>query len=114
MATTRVGSTPGILYLHRGDAAWKGIDFGPLLVAGVVLSGTPTISILPATGLTASSVQRNSSTFSDADAGVTAIVANEGVIAKFDPSAVGRYVVTATCDTDDDQTLAVDVTFVVK
>lgn len=109
-----VGTTPKTLYLHRNDEAWKGVDFGPLLAAGVTLSGTPTITVDPDTGLTVSNEAINSAEFSDADPNVAPIAEDEGVIGKFDPSAEGEYTVTFQADTSDGQHLAVDVQMVVQ
>lgn len=113
MSNSNVTTNPKKLYLHVGGVEWKGIDFGPLLAAGVALTGAPTIGTI-ATGLSAASEEVNSTAFYDADPNVAPIAADEGVIALFTATTAGEYTFTVSCGTDDGQTLVVSTTFVVE
>lgn len=84
------------IVLHRQTNRYYGWDFAALLPSGVTLSGTPTVSISPTGELAASSVQVNSSTFTDPDA--TTITASKGVIAKLTGAVPGKkYKVEVYC-----------------
>lgn len=102
-----VSTTPEVLHMHVNDVGWKGFDFDPILPAGESLTGTPTISISPSSGLAAASVGVTASAFYDADPEIDPIAIGSGVIAKFTATVAAKYTVTVTCGTTNGQTLSV-------